>query len=84
MYTAGIYINDDMLIIEEMWNNFIVFYFCLYRILSKRFFNRFVHHTPLQNKDETEYINSQIICAEAKKDESTRKKELLMNTVYVL
>lgn len=66
-----------------MWNSFIVFT-SAYTEFCQRFFNRFVHHTPLQKRDETAYINSQIICKEVKKDESTRKKELLMNTVYVL
>ncbi|WP_407500682.1 glycine-rich domain-containing protein [Elizabethkingia anophelis] len=79
----GIYINDDILIIEEMWNSFIVFT-SAYTEFCQRFFNRFVHHTPLQKRNETAYIKSQIICKEVKKDESTRKKELLMNTVYVL
>ncbi|WP_407481743.1 hypothetical protein [Elizabethkingia meningoseptica] len=78
----GIYINDDMLIIEEMWHNFIAFT-SAYTEFCKRFFNRFIHHTPPQ-KSSNELLTIKTESAEREKEEYLRKRELLMNTVYVL
>ena len=80
---TGIYINDDMLIIEEMWHNFIAFT-SAYTEFCRRFFNRFIHHTPPQKCNSIELLTLKTECNEKEKEEYLRKRELLMNTVYVL
>ncbi|PUB32752.1 hypothetical protein C8J95_104154 [Elizabethkingia sp. YR214] len=72
----GIYINNDMLIIEEMWRSFILFT-SVYSEFCQRFFCRFIHHTPILKRNKR-------IDPEPNSEFSDKEKELLINTVYVL
>jgi len=48
--SPNVYINDDLLIIDEMWHNFILFT-PVYAQFCERFFGRFVHHIPTSKKE---------------------------------
>lgn len=48
----GVFIPDDLLIIDEMWHNFILFT-SVYHEFSRQFFdNKYLHHIPASKKDK--------------------------------
>ncbi|WP_435255357.1 hypothetical protein [Tenacibaculum sp. A30] len=42
---TSIYINNDLLIIDEMWHTFIIFTLD-YELFCKKYFNTLIHHVP--------------------------------------
>ncbi len=54
----GVFIPDDLLIIDEMWHNMILFT-PQYHKFSKEYFNTaYLHHVPASKKEKEEHQNS--------------------------
>lgn len=49
----GIFIPDELLIIDEMWHNFILFT-KEYQAFCQRCFGRYLHHLPASRAEKTE------------------------------
>jgi hypothetical protein len=73
----GIFINDDLLIIDEMWHNFILFtkdyhHFC------QSHFNRYFHHLPSSKKEKEDFRKKSENHPElAKQEYKTRMRHLM-------
>lgn len=78
----GIYINDDILIIEEMWNSFIVFT-SAYTEFCQRFSTDLSIILPCKRGMKQHTLIPKSFVKKLKRW-IYAKKELLMNTVYVL
>jgi len=78
-----IYINDDLLIIDEMWHNFILFT-PVYAKFCERFFGRFVHHIPTSKKTREEHRKLLETDPERARREFMEREERLISTVYDL
>lgn len=70
----GVFIPDDLLMIDEMWHNFILFtkeydFFC------KRFFGRYFHHLPASKKEKMEQQQKNELYPEKAKEEYLQKLE---------
>lgn len=77
----GVFIPDDLLIIDEMWHNFILFTkeynrFCL------QYFGHFLHHLPASKKEKGEAYRFQQEDQEKAKKQFRQKMEVLMGIVY--
>ena len=79
----NIYINDDMLIIDEMWHNFILFT-PLYAEFCQQFFGRFIHHIPMSKKEREQFTKLRQEDPDKAKNAYLQREELLMSTVYEL
>ncbi|MFC3559467.1 glycine-rich domain-containing protein [Pedobacter jamesrossensis] len=76
-----IFIPDELLIIDEMWHNFVLFtkdyhLFCLDN------FGRFVHHQPATYKEKQAYREKKQIDAEATTAEFNQKLETMLSATY--
>jgi hypothetical protein len=77
----GIFIPDDLLIIDEMWHNFILFTkeynsFCMVH------FGKYFHHLPATKKEKEEQKKKNEANPEAAKEEYLKKLEHLISTAY--
>jgi len=79
----NIYINDDLLIVDEMWHNFILFT-PVYAKFCERFFGRFVHHIPTSKKQREEHQKLLAADPERARMEFMEREERLMSAVYDL
>jgi len=79
----NIYVNDDLLIIDEMWHNFILFT-PAYAEFCQQFFQRFIHHIPMGKHEREKFIELKDKDPEKAKNNYLQREELLMSTVYEL
>ncbi|MEN7548768.1 hypothetical protein AAG747_12680 [Rapidithrix thailandica] len=78
----GVFIPDDLLILDEMWHNFILFT-AVYHEFCKRFFdNKFLHHLPASKKEKESHIRLLTEQPELAREEYLRKMEKLVSIVY--
>ncbi len=66
----GIFINSDLLMIDEMWHNFILFTKD-YHEFCRKYFGRYVHHTPTSYQEKQERERQ-------KKEEPEKIKEVFL------
>ncbi|MBV8326816.1 hypothetical protein [Chryseobacterium sp.] len=78
-----IYINDDLLIIDEMWHNFILFT-PVYASFCTSFFQRFIHHIPLSKKEKEAFLKQEKTDPEKARTAYMGREERLISTVYEL
>lgn len=76
-----LYINDETLIIDEMWHNFILFTID-YEKFCFKFFGRFIHHTPLSKKEKEEFKLKRKNNPEKTYKEYLEQEEEIMSIVY--
>jgi len=79
----NVYINEDLLIIDEMWHNFILFT-PVYAKFCERFFGRFVHHIPTSKKTREAHWMLVEEDPESARKEFMEREERLINAVYEL
>ena len=77
----GIFINDDLLIIDEMWHNFVLFtkdyhYFC------QSHFNRYFHHLPASKKEKEDAKKKGEEHPALAKEEFRTRMRYLMGATY--
>lgn len=78
---AGIFIPDELLILDEMWHNFILFT-KEYQAFCEKNFGRFVHHQPAAKKEkllQKELFEKDQNVARA---DFNKKLEVLISAVY--
>lgn len=77
----GMFMPDDLSIIDEMWHNFICFT-SEYTTFSEKYFGAYIHHTPAtkEEKDSTKFKvqNS----PEEAREEFLGRLEVMMNHTY--
>ncbi|BDD07125.1 hypothetical protein AUTU_46080 (plasmid) [Aureibacter tunicatorum] len=77
----GIMIPDELLIIDEMWHNFILFTKD-YHEFSQNIFKKYMHHLPASKSEKEAYANAVGEEKERLKAEFENKLRLLMNLTY--
>jgi hypothetical protein len=75
------FISEDMLIIDEMWHNFILFT-PDYKHFCDTYFNRFIHHVPSPKKEKETYATALIRFPEETKQQMLDKIEHMMSVTY--
>ena len=77
----GIFIPDELLILDEMWHNFILFTY-EYHQFCEEYFGYYLHHAPATRKDKDQQTQSLIADPEKVKEAFHDKLSLLISTVY--
>lgn len=78
----GVFIPDDLLIIDEMWHNLILFT-PLYHKFSKEYLNTpYFHHLPATKKEKDVRSEAMRIAPDEAKEEYLKKLEFLLSTTY--
>lgn len=78
----GVFISDDLLIIDEMWHNMILFT-PQYHKFSKKYFNTpYFHHIPVSKKEKEDRKKKVLQNSEKAKSEYLQKLEFLISTTY--
>jgi hypothetical protein len=77
----GVFIPDDLLIIDEMWHNFILFT-KEYHWYCEKYFGRYFHHLPASKKEKDEHQLKLIANPEETLQEYLKKMERLMEVTY--
>ncbi|MDR7211437.1 hypothetical protein [Flavobacterium piscis] len=77
----GIFIPDDLLILDEMWHNFILFTKEYHSFCGKHF-GRYFHHLPASKKEKEEHKIKNEANPDATMTEYLQKMEHLMSTTY--
>ena len=77
----GIFIPDDLLIIDEMWHNFILFT-KEYHQYCTHHFGRYFHHLPASKQEKKEQRIKNEVNPIAAKEEYLKKLEHLISTTY--
>lgn len=77
----GIFIPDELLIVDEMWHNFILFTKEYHAFCDKNF-GRFVHHQPALKAEKLEQKALLDTNKEAAKAEFNIKLEVLLSATY--
>lgn len=77
----GVFIPDDLLIIDEMWHNFILFT-KEYSRFCEQYFGCFLHHLPASKKEKIISDRLQQEDPELAKGRFKQKMEVLMGIVY--
>ena len=77
----GIFIPDDLLILDEMWHNFILFT-KEYHAFCNRYFNRYFHHLPASKKEKEDQKRNDLEDPESARTLYLQKLEHVINTVY--
>lgn len=78
----GVFIPDDLLIIDEMWHNMILFT-PQYHEFSKEYFNTpYFHHVPASKKEKEDRAKSMIQNPKKSKEEYLHKLEFLLSVTY--
>lgn len=77
----GIFIPDELLIIDEMWHNFVLFTkdyhkFCLNN------FGRFVHHQPATYGEKQAYREKKQADGDGTTAEFNKKLEIMLSATY--
>jgi len=77
----GIFIPDDLLILDEMWHNFILFT-REYQAFCNRHFNRYFHHLPASKKEKEEQARKNLQEPENARAVYAQKLEHIISTIY--
>lgn len=77
----GVFIPDDLLILDEMWHNFILFT-KEYQAFCDRHFSRYFHHLPASKKEKEEQKAKNLQDPENARAEYVQKLEHVISTVY--
>lgn len=78
----GVFIPDDLLIIDEMWHNLILFT-PLYHEFSQKFMNTsYFHHLPTSKNEKKQRDLSMKNDFDKAKDDYLKKLEFLLSTTY--
>lgn len=77
----GIFIPDDLLIIDEMWHNFILFT-KEYHSFCATYFGKYFHHLPATKIEKEEQKKKNELNPQAAREEYIKKLEHLIGTVY--
>lgn len=77
----GIFIPDDLLILDEMWHNFILFT-KEYHAFCNRYFHRYFHHLPASKKEKEDQKRKDLEDPEGARTLYLQKLEHVINTVY--
>jgi hypothetical protein len=77
----GVFIPDDLLILDEMWHNFILFT-KEYHAFCDRYFNRYFHHLPASKKEKEEQKRKNLQDPETSRAAYVQKLEHVISTVY--
>lgn len=80
---SDIYVNSDLLIIDEMWHNFILFT-PVYASFCNRFFGHFIHHVPSSKKERITFMAQQKEDPEKSKKDYLAREEKLIRLIYDL
>lgn len=79
----GVFIPDDLLILDEMWHNFILFT-KEYHAFCNKYFNRYFHHLPASKKEKEEQHLKNIQDPEKAHAGYLQKLQHVISTVYDL
>lgn len=78
----GVFIPDDLLILDEMWHNLILFT-PLYHKFSKEYLNTpYFHHLPATKEEKEQRKKAMQIDADLAQKEYLKKLEFLLSTTY--
>ncbi|WP_103071814.1 glycine-rich domain-containing protein [Aquimarina sediminis] len=78
----GVFIPDDLLIIDEMWHNMILFT-PQYHEFSKQYFDTpYFHHIPASKNEKDERKREMVKNPEKTKKEYLQKLEFLLSVTY--
>ncbi|MFT4017544.1 MAG: hypothetical protein QM668_11320 [Agriterribacter sp.] len=77
----GVFIPDDLLIVDEMWHNFILFT-KEYHAFCNRYFNRYFHHLPASKAEKEEQKRKNLEDPESARSMYLQKLEHVISTVY--
>lgn len=78
----GVFIPDDLLILDEMWHNFILFT-AVYHEFSHQFFdNKHLHHLPASKKEKEAHIHLMGEQPELAREEYLQKMQKLISITY--
>lgn len=78
----GVFIPDDLLILDEMWHNFILFTSSYHDFSHEFFENKFLHHLPASKKDKETHRQLLSTDPEKAKSEYLKKMGRLISVVY--
>jgi hypothetical protein len=78
---AGIFIPDELLIIDEMWHNFILFT-KEYQAFCEKNFGRILHHQPALKAEKLQHLELLKTDKETTLAKFNTKLEVLISTVY--
>ncbi|HTF82257.1 MAG TPA: hypothetical protein VL947_11040 [Cytophagales bacterium] len=76
-----VFIPDDLLIIDEMWHNFILFT-PQYHVFCKEHFQGYFHHLPASKKEKKERDKRRIEDPVKAKEEYLEKLKSLIETIF--
>lgn len=77
----GIFIPDDLLIVDEMWHNFILFT-KEYQRFCNEYFGSYIHHLPASKKEKELQRQKSSEDAENANKEFNEKLSVMLNTAY--
>lgn len=77
----GTFIPDDLLIIDEMWHNMVLFT-PQYHAFSQKHFKKYFHHIPATKKEKEEREHAAKVDKEKAKQEYLAKLEVLLSVTY--
>jgi len=77
----GVFINEDLLIIDEMWHNFILFTRD-YEEFCTRCFGVFLHHTPTNKAEKEKFRKMLVSNPEEAEEKMVRMTQKFMGIVY--
>lgn len=77
----GVFIPDDLLILDEMWHNFILFT-KEYHAFCDRYFNRYFHHLPASKKEKEEQKTRNLQDPENARTAYLQKLEPIISLIY--
>ncbi|WP_147302837.1 glycine-rich domain-containing protein [Marinoscillum furvescens] len=77
----GTFIPDDLLIIDEMWHNMILFT-PQYHEFSERYFQRYFHHIPASKAEKQERKKQLAVDADTARQNYLKKLEVLISITY--
>lgn len=77
----GIFIPDDLLILDEMWHNFILFT-REYQLFCDNHFKRYFHHLPASKKEKEEQLKKNIDDPESSRKEYLDKLHYILSQTY--
>lgn len=77
----GVFIPDDLLIIDEMWHNMILFT-PQYHEFSKKYFDSYFHHVPASKQEKDNRKERMLKNPENAKEEYLQKLEFMLSVTY--
>jgi len=78
----GVFISDDLLIIDEMWHNLILFTPLYHKISSEYLGISYFHHIPASKKEKAQMKKNVINNPDKAREQYLHKLEFLLSTAY--